>query len=240
VCRGDVGRLSLAAAAALVAEVVAEAQLPVVAPLVPGAARAGAPGLAPLPGPGGRRPGRWCRSWCRWPGRGCRSWRRGGRAGGAGAAAQPPVVLSRNGREYTVTGSTNVRAGTEIKVTTERPSVSLTLNGTGSRLVGDLRAAGIHHRSLGDAAGQPGCAAQASATSYYKGPDALWVKVVSNGDAGTGAPGGGTSRSRSAGKLFFRRPIRLHFDVVALMGARRERAAVSIARVQFQYGGLIA
>ena len=34
---------------------------------------------------------------------------------------------------------------------------------------------------------------QASATSYYKGKDALWVKVVSTGDAGTGAPGGGTS-----------------------------------------------
>ena len=33
-------------------------------------------------------------------------------------------------------------------------------DGTGCRLVGDLRAAGIHHRSLGYAAGQPGCAAQ--------------------------------------------------------------------------------
>ena len=34
---------------------------------------------------------------------------------------------------------------------------------------------------------------KASATSYYKGKDALWVKVVSDGDAGNGAPGGGTS-----------------------------------------------
>ena len=34
---------------------------------------------------------------------------------------------------------------------------------------------------------------QASATSYYKGKDSLWVKVVSNGDPGNGAPGGGTS-----------------------------------------------
>ena len=34
---------------------------------------------------------------------------------------------------------------------------------------------------------------QASATSYYKGQDSLWVKVVSSGDAGTGAPGGGSS-----------------------------------------------
>ena len=34
---------------------------------------------------------------------------------------------------------------------------------------------------------------QASMTSYYKGQDSLWVKVVSSGDSGTGAPGGGTS-----------------------------------------------
>ena len=33
----------------------------------------------------------------------------------------------------------------------------------------------------------------ASDTSYYKGKDSLWVKVVSNSDSGTGAPGGGTS-----------------------------------------------
>jgi cell migration-inducing and hyaluronan-binding protein len=34
---------------------------------------------------------------------------------------------------------------------------------------------------------------KASDTSYFKDADALWVKVVSNGDSGTGAPGGGTS-----------------------------------------------
>ena len=33
---------------------------------------------------------------------------------------------------------------------------------------------------------------KASETSYFKDKDALWVKVVSNGDPGTGAPGGGT------------------------------------------------
>jgi hypothetical protein len=34
---------------------------------------------------------------------------------------------------------------------------------------------------------------KASETSYFKDKDALWVKVVSNGDSGTGAPGGATS-----------------------------------------------
>jgi hypothetical protein len=39
----------------------------------------------------------------------------------------------------------------------------------------------------------------ASETSYFKDKDALWVKVVSSGDSGTGAPGGGTSVSVSRG-----------------------------------------
>ena len=38
---------------------------------------------------------------------------------------------------------------------------------------------------------------KASDTSYFKDKDALWVKVVSSGDPGNGAPGGGTSISVS-------------------------------------------
>jgi cell migration-inducing and hyaluronan-binding protein len=33
----------------------------------------------------------------------------------------------------------------------------------------------------------------ASVTSYFNDRDALWVKVVSNGDPGGGGPGGATS-----------------------------------------------
>ena len=102
------------------------------------------------------------------------------------------MVLSRNGREYTFT-SGNVRAGTEIKVTTERPNLSLTLTemDLGSWVIFELpgfttAAAGTEQSSL-DAL------RKASDTSYYKGKDALWVKIVSNGDLGNGAPGGGTS-----------------------------------------------
>jgi cell migration-inducing and hyaluronan-binding protein len=112
--------------------------------------------------------------------------------GGAGAPAQPPVVLSRNGKEYTVT-ATNVRAGTEIKVTTERPSLNLNLTelDSGSWVIFELpgfvtAASGAPQNSL-DAL------RNASETSYFKDKDALWVKVVSNGDPGNGAPGGGTS-----------------------------------------------
>src|SRR5690606_37813387 len=90
---------------------------------------------------------------------------RGGGFGGGGAA-QPPVVLSRNGKEFELTATT-VRAGTEIKVTTERPSVSLTLTelDPGSSVIFELpgfttAAAGAEQSSL-DAL------RKASATSYY-------------------------------------------------------------------------
>ena len=35
------------------------------------------------------------------------------------------MVLSRNGKEFTADGETNVVAGSEYKVTTERPSVNI-------------------------------------------------------------------------------------------------------------------
>jgi hypothetical protein len=78
-------------------------------------------------------------------------------------------------------------------VATERPTVSLALTemDSGSWVIFELpgfttAASGTAHDSL-DAL------RNASATSYYKGPDSLWVKLVSTGDAGRGAPGGGTS-----------------------------------------------
>jgi cell migration-inducing and hyaluronan-binding protein len=118
----------------------------------------------------------------------------GGRGGGrgAGAPAQPPVVLSRNGKEYNVTG-TNVRAGTEIKVTTERPTVSLSLTelDAGSWVIFELP--GFTTAASGAPQDSLDALRKASATSYYKDKDALWVKVVSSGDSGSGAPGGGTS-----------------------------------------------
>ena len=102
------------------------------------------------------------------------------------------MVLSRNGKDYTVT-SGNVRAGTEIKVTTERPSVSLTLTemDKGSWVIFHLP--GFNTAASGTQQASLDALRQASATSYYKGQDSLWVKVVSSGDPGNGAPGGGTS-----------------------------------------------
>src|SRR4029434_2418381 len=49
----------------------------------------------------------------------------GGRIRGTAAPAGPPVVLSRNGKDFTANGETNVRAGTEYKVSTERPTLNI-------------------------------------------------------------------------------------------------------------------
>ena len=113
----------------------------------------------------------------------------GGRAGGA--PAEPPVVLSRNGKDYTVTG-TNVRAGTEIKVTTERPSVSLRLSelDKGSWVIFELP--GFNTAASGTEQTSLDALRKASDTSYFKDKDALWVKVVSP-DSGPLGLGGGTT-----------------------------------------------
>jgi cell migration-inducing and hyaluronan-binding protein len=78
-------------------------------------------------------------------------------------------------------------------VTTERPTVSLTLNemDQGSWVIFHLP--GVTTAASGTQQNSLAALRQASDTSYFKDGDALWVKVVSNGDSGRGAPGGGTS-----------------------------------------------
>jgi cell migration-inducing and hyaluronan-binding protein len=118
-------------------------------------------------------------------------------AGGRGAAAaQPPVVLSRNGREYTQTAS-NVRSGTEIKVTTERPNLSLTLTemDAGSWVIFELP--GFTTAASGTEQSSLDALRKASDTSYFRGKDALWVKVVSNGNGARGPIGGGAGGGTS-------------------------------------------
>jgi G8 domain-containing protein len=175
VCKGDVGRLSFGGAGG--------------GGRGAGGARGAAAGPGGVAGPGAA-PGR-----AGAPGPGAAAGRGapGGRFGAPAGPPQPPVVLSRNGKEFTVTGATNVRAGTEIKVTTERPSVPLTLTelDSGSWVIFELP--GFTTAASGTPQDSLDALRKASATSYYKGPDSLWVKLVSTGDAGRGAPGGGTS-----------------------------------------------
>jgi G8 domain len=188
VCKGDVGRMNIGGA--------------------PGGGRGGAPGgfggagarggaPAGLGGAGARGaagPGAAPAGPAGQGGRGAGAGPGG--AGGRGAApaapAQPPIVLSRNGKEYTVT-SGNVRAGTEIKVATERPNVNLTVTelDKGSWVIFQLP--GFNTAASGTQQSSLDALRTASDTSYFKDKDALWVKLVSLGDPGNGAPGGGTS-----------------------------------------------
>jgi len=120
---------------------------------------------------------------------------------GVAAPAGPPVVLSRNGKDLSVTGEINVRAGTEIKVTTERPSLSLSVKelDAGSWVIFDLP--GFTTAASGTEQSSLDALRKASATSYYKGNGSLWVKLVSSGDIlGSGpesGPSGGASLQAS-------------------------------------------
>jgi cell migration-inducing and hyaluronan-binding protein len=102
-----------------------------------------------------------------------------------------PVVLSRNGKEFTANGETNVRAGSEYKVTTERPSVNINVKelNTGSWVMFELP--GFTTASAGTEQSSLEALRNASATSYYEGDGSLWVKVVSTGDILGSGPGRG-------------------------------------------------
>ena len=77
-------------------------------------------------------------------------------------------------------------------MTTERPNVSLSLTelDRGSWVIFELP--GFTTAASGAPQDSLDALRQATDTSYFKDEDALWVKVVSGGDAGNGAPGGGT------------------------------------------------
>jgi hypothetical protein len=104
-----------------------------------------------------------------------------------------PVVLSRNGNEFTVNGATNVRSGTEYRVSTERKSVSIRLTemNEGSWVLFELP--GFTISDSGTEQSSMDALRMAKTTSYFKSNDALWVKLVSVGDfrGGGGPPGSG-------------------------------------------------
>ncbi len=106
-----------------------------------------------------------------------------------------PVVLSRNGNEFTANGTTNVRAGTQYKVTTERETVNINVTelDEGSWVMFELP--GFAKADAGMAQSSMDALRTANITSYYKGNDTLWVKLVSKGDfpGGGGGPGPGES-----------------------------------------------
>jgi cell migration-inducing and hyaluronan-binding protein len=116
-------------------------------------------------------------------------------ARGPSGPPQPPIVVSRNGKSLTLTAETNIRAGSEVKVDTQRPTVALRLSEMekGSWVMFQLP--GFTTAASGAPQDSLDALRKAGATAYYKDKDALWVKVVSSGEgARLGGPGaGGTS-----------------------------------------------
>ena len=188
VCKGDVGRMNIGA----------------------GGGRGGAPGAAPAGGRGGAPggaaggrggpggPGAQAAAPGAAAGRGGAGGRGGGgvgaRTGRIGEPAPPVAVLSVNGKDFPVSGATNVHAGAEYKVTTERPTLSLSVSelDAGSWVMFELP--GFTTAASGTAQDSLDALRKASATSYYKGNGSLWVKLVSSGDVlgsqAAGASGG--------------------------------------------------
>jgi cell migration-inducing and hyaluronan-binding protein len=168
VCKGDVGRLSFRAGAfASLAPPPGGLRggfnFGYVRPGAPAARGGGAPGAGPRAGagPGGRGAGP-----------------AGAQAGAPGGANQP-IVLVRNGKEHRITGNqSTVRAGTEIQVLTERPDVSLSVSemDEDSWLIFELP--GFSNAASGAELGSLDALRRASVTSYFRGEDALWVKLV--------------------------------------------------------------
>ena len=83
------------------------------------------------------------------------------------------------GGEFRITGNqSTVRAGTEIRVKTERQEVSLSLAemDQGSWVIFELP--GFTKAASGTEQPSMDALRKANATSYFRGGDALWVKLV--------------------------------------------------------------
>jgi hypothetical protein len=94
-------------------------------------------------------------------------------------SAGSPVALGRNGKDHRITGNqSNVRAGTEMRVNTERQEISLSVRemDQGSWVVFELP--GFTAAASGKQQASMDALRKASETSYFKDKDALWVKLV--------------------------------------------------------------
>ena len=210
ICTGDVGRLSVGGGGGGFGRRGGGAGPG------PGAA-AGRGGAAPAAGAGGPAGPGAAAGRGGPPGAGAPAGRGGGFGGAGGGAAQPPIVLSRNGRTFEYPGQLTIGSGAEIKVDTARPSVALSLSemDKGSWLIFELpgfttAAGGTEQSSLA-------ALRDASETSFFRDDEALWVKLVVADAGGTpgftvgpatgpGGAGGGTPPGGSGTSIQVSRP----------------------------------
>jgi hypothetical protein len=102
-----------------------------------------------------------------------------GRGAGPAPAPQQPITLSRNGKDFKITANqSTVRAGTEIRVKTERPEVSISLSEMAKDSWVVFELPGFANAASGKQQDSIDALRNATETSYFKGPDAVWVKLV--------------------------------------------------------------
>jgi cell migration-inducing and hyaluronan-binding protein len=175
VCAGDVGRMQFSirragptrGAGLALRDVALRSAAP---------ARAGGPAPGAAAGPGAPRAG------------GAGPGARAGGAGRAGGAPQQPITLSRNGKDFNITtNSFTVRAGTEIRVNTERPEVPISLSEMAKDSWVIFELPGFANADSGTEQASLDALRAATETSYFTGPDAVWVKlVIPSAPAGVG------------------------------------------------------
>src|SRR5579862_6545945 len=107
-----------------------------------------------------------------------RGYRKARAAGpGRGPAPQEPITLSRNGKDFRITANqSTVRA--EILVKTERPEVSISLSEMAKDSWVVFELPGFANATSGKEQDSIDALRKATETSYFKGPDAVWVKLV--------------------------------------------------------------
>ena len=104
---------------------------------------------------------------------------KGGAPGGLAAAPPAPIVLSRNGKDYKMTvNQSTVRSGTEIRVKSERPEIALSLSEMAKDSWVVFELPGYASATSGKQQDSLDALRKATETSYFKGPDAVWVKLV--------------------------------------------------------------
>ena len=94
-------------------------------------------------------------------------------------APEAPILLVRNGKEFHITADqSTVRAGSEILVKTERRGLSLSMSemDLGSWVMFELP--GFANAASGTEQASMDALRKANETSYFRGADALWVKLV--------------------------------------------------------------
>ena len=90
-----------------------------------------------------------------------------------------PITLSRNGKDFKITANqSTVRAGTEIRVKTERPEVAISLTEMAKDSWVVFELPGFANATSGKQQDSLDALRKATETSYFKGPDAVWVKLV--------------------------------------------------------------